>query len=612
MRISAGHCRQLGATPDSNGVNFAIWARLASRVELLLFASADDATPEVIPLSPRLNRTAYYWHIHVEGISVGQRYAYRIQGPWRPYGGTRFDAEKVLLDPYGRSIELGANYDRWAAARPGSNLACCAKNKVVDTRHYDWEGDKLPAHSLSRSVIYELHLGGFTKSPSSGVDPALRGTYLGLIEKIPYLHSLGVTAVELLPVFQFDPQDAPKGLSNYWGYSPMSFFAPHAQYACGDDPLTEFRDMVKALHKANIEVILDVVYNHTAEGGDDGPTFSFRGIDNEAYYILADIKLIAEAWDAGGLYQVGSLAGARWREWNGQFRDDVRRFLRGDDNSVTAFVERLCGSPDIYHYHHADPEKSINFVTCHDGFTLWDWASYNSKHNEANGEENRDGCDHNFSWNHGHEGVTEDPQINALRMRQAKNMMVATLLSVGSPMLLMGDELLRTQRGNNNGYCQDNATCWMNWLPNARSQEMFRFMKELIQYRKHLFQRPEQESMPLSLTEILRHSEICWHGVNAGQPDFSPHSHAIAMSALSSETKLALYVLFNAYWEPLTFNLPSPPKGVGGYWRRILDTALPSPQDICTFGMPLEGLTREYLAQPRSSCLFICGADDFY
>ncbi|MCD6618286.1 glycogen debranching protein GlgX [Aeromonas veronii] len=687
MRISAGHCRQLGATPDSHGVNFAIWARLASRVELLLFASADDATPEVIPLSPRLNRTAYYWHIHVEGISVGQRYAYRIQGPWRPYCGTRFDAEKVLLDPYGRSIELGANYDRWAAARPGSNLACCAKNKVVDTRHYDWEGDKLPAHSLSRSVIYELHLGGFTKSPSSGVDPALRGTYLGLIEKIPYLQSLGVTAVELLPVFQFDPQDAPKGLSNYWGYSPMSFFAPHAQYACGDDPLTEFRDMVKALHKANIEVILDVVYNHTAEGGDDGPTFSFRGIDNEAYYILdnnqkdtnysgcgntfngahpvvlrmimdslhfwrqemhvdgfrfdlaailsrdesgqpqanaptlrtidtdpniADIKLIAEAWDAGGLYQVGSLAGARWREWNGQFRDDVRRFLRGDDNSVTAFVERLCGSPDIYHYHHADPEKSINFVTCHDGFTLWDWASYNSKHNEANGEENRDGCDHNFSWNHGHEGVTEDPQINALRMRQAKNMMVATLLSVGSPMLLMGDELLRTQRGNNNGYCQDNATCWMNWLPNARSQEMFRFMKELIQYRKHLFQRPEQESMPLSLTEILRHSEICWHGVNAGQPDFSPHSHAIAMSALSSETKLALYVLFNAYWEPLTFNLPSPPKGVGGYWRRILDTALPSPQDICTFGMPLEGLTREYLAQPRSSCLFICGADDFY
>ncbi|RDU77842.1 glycogen debranching protein, partial [Aeromonas veronii] len=443
MRISAGHCRQLGATPDSHGVNFAIWARLASRVELLLFASADDATPEVIPLSPRLNRTAYYWHIHVEGISVGQRYAYRIQGPWRPYGGTRFDAEKVLLDPYGRSIELGANYDRWAAARPGSNLACCAKNKVVDTRHYDWEGDKLPAHSLSRSVIYELHLGGFTKSPSSGVDPALRGTYLGLIEKIPYLQSLGVTAVELLPVFQFDPQDAPKGLSNYWGYSPMSFFAPHAQYACGDDPLTEFRDMVKALHKANIEVILDVVYNHTAEGGDDGPTFSFRGIDNEAYYILdnnqkdtnysgcgntfngahpvvlrmimdslhfwrqemhvdgfrfdlaailsrdesgqpqanaptlrtidtdpniADIKLIAEAWDAGGLYQVGSLAGARWREWNGQFRDDVRRFLRGDDNSVTAFVERLCGSPDIYHYHHADPEKSINFVTCHDGF----------------------------------------------------------------------------------------------------------------------------------------------------------------------------------------------------------------------------------------------------
>ncbi|MGL6052585.1 MAG: alpha-amylase family glycosyl hydrolase, partial [Aeromonas salmonicida] len=310
MRISAGHCRQLGATPENDGVNFAIWARLASRVELLLFTRADDDTPEVIVLSPRLNRTAYYWHIHIEGIPLGQRYAYRIQGPWRPYYGTRFDADKVLLDPYGRSIELGPTYDRWAAARPGSNLAVCAKNRVVDTRDYDWEGDKLPAHSLSRSVIYELHLGGFTKSPSSGVEPALRGTYLGLIEKIPYLQSLGITAVELLPVFQFDPQDAPKGLSNYWGYSPMSFFAPHAQYASGGDPLTEFRDMVKALHRANIEVILDVVYNHTAEGGDESgmpqanaPTL--RTIDTDPR--IADIKLIAEAWDAGGLYQVGSL-----------------------------------------------------------------------------------------------------------------------------------------------------------------------------------------------------------------------------------------------------------------------------------------------------------------
>ncbi len=247
---------------------------------------------------------------------------------------------------------------------------------------------------------------------------------------------------------------------------------------------------------------------------------------------------------------MGSLAGARWREWNGQFRDDVRRFLRGDDNSVTAFVERLCGSPDIYHYHHADPEKSINFVTCHDGFTLWDWASYNSKHNEANGEENRDGCDHNFSWNHGHEGVTEDPQINALRMRQAKNMMVATLLSVGSPMLLMGDELLRTQRGNNNGYCQDNATCWMNWLPNARSQEMFRFMKELIQYRKHLFQRPEQESMPLSLTEILRHSEILLargqRRATGFQPPLPRHRHVGAVERNQAGSLCAVQRLLGA------------------------------------------------------------------
>ncbi len=502
----------------------------------------------------------------------------------------------MLLDPYGRSIELGANYDRWAAARPGSNLAVCAKNRVVDTRHYDWEGDKLPAHSLSRSVIYELHLGALPSRRIQGSTPPCVAPTSVSSRRSPICNPSA------------SPQSSccrcsssilrtPQGALQLLGYSPMSFFAPHAQYASGEDPLTEFRDMVKALHRANIEVILDVVYNHTAEGGDDGPTFSFRGIDNEAYYILdanqkdtnysgcgntfngahpvvlrmimdslhfwrqemhvdgfrfdlaailsrdesgqpqanaptlrtidtdpriADIKLIAEAWDAGGLYQVGSLAGARWREWNGQFRDDVRRFLRGDDNAVMPFVERLCGSPDIYHYHHADPEKSINFVTCHDGFTLWDWASYNGKHNDANGEQNRDGCDHNFSWNHGQEGPSEDPQINALRLRQAKNMMVATLLSVGSPMLLMGDEVLRTQHGNNNGYCQDNDTCWMQWQPDAMGQEMFRFMKELIQYRKHLFQRPEQESMPLSLTEILRHSEICWHGVNAAQPDFSP------------------------------------------------------------------------------------------
>ncbi|ENY70870.1 glycogen debranching enzyme GlgX [Aeromonas diversa CDC 2478-85] len=686
MRISRGHCTRLGAHLEGDGVNFAIWARLASHVELLLFAHETDTNPAVIPLSPRLNRTAYYWHIHVSGIQAGQCYGFRIHGPWRPYNGTRFDRDKVLLDPYSRAIELPPNYDRLAAARPGSNLHCCAKSRVVDLGHYDWEGDELPAHSLSRSVIYELHLAGFTRDPSSGLPAKRRGTYLGLIDKIPYLQQLGITAVELLPIFQFDPQDAPVGLANYWGYSPISFFAPHAQYAATSDPVTEFRDMVKALHRAGIEVILDVVYNHTAEGGDDGPTFCYRGIDNEAYYILneqmrhtnysgcgntfngahpvalrmimdslrfwrqemhvdgfrfdlasilsrdesgmpvansptlrtidtdpqiTDTKLIAEAWDAGGLYQVGSIAGARWREWNGQFRDDVRRFVRGDDNSVRAFAERLCGSPDIYHYHHADPEKSINFVTCHDGFTLWDWASYNEKHNEANGEHNRDGSNENFSWNHGHEGETHDTHINFLRLRQAKNMMVATLLSVGSPMILMGDEVLHSQGGNNNAYCQDTPLSWMQWKWDNRAQNMLRFMRELILYRKQLLARPEQDGMPHSLAEILRHSEICWHGVECYQPDWGSHSHAIAMSALSKEEKIAFYLVFNSFWEPLEFKLPAPPRGVGGEWHRILDTALPSPQDIVSFGSELTMVKGHYRLAERSCCLLVSGAAGF-
>ena len=289
MKVNKGHCRKLGATIEGSGVNFALWARLASRVELLLFASETDDNPTVIRLSPLENRTAYYWHLFVDNIGDGQLYGWRINGPWRPYEGTHFDPEKVLLDPYSQEVSLGPNYDRWAAARPGSNLHCCAKSVVVDMLNYDWAGDRSPQHPMSRSIIYEMHVGGFTKDPSSGVSAQKRGTYAGLIDKIPYLQSLGITAVELLPVFQFDPQDAPSGKDNYWGYSPMSFFAPHTGYSSNlgtKGAVNEFRDMVKALHRAGIEVILDVVYNHTAEGGDDGPIFCFRGIDHEAYYIL--------------------------------------------------------------------------------------------------------------------------------------------------------------------------------------------------------------------------------------------------------------------------------------------------------------------------------------
>ena len=436
------------------------------------------------------------------------------------------------------------------------------KSVVADTSSYDWEGDVPLKQPFARAIIYEMHVRGFTVHASSGVSPEKRGTYAGLIEKIPYLQDLGITAVELLPVYQYDEQDAPSGFKNYWGYAPVSFFAPHAAYSSQKDPLgplNEFRDMVKALHRAGIEVILDVVYNHTAEGNHLGPTLCFRGLQNDAYYILeqnkkyysnytgcgntlnagnpfvrrmiidslhywveemhvdgfrfdlasilsrdehgrplenppvlwdietdpalAGIKLIAEAWDAAGLYQVGTFIGDSWKEWNGRFRDDVRSFLKGDHGNVTRFASRLHGSPDLYSHKEREPEQSINFITCHDGFTLNDLVSYNHKHNEANGENNRDGSDNNMSWNCGVEGPTDDPEIERLRNRQVKNFFAVTLLAVGAPMLLMGDEVRRTQQGNNNAYCQDNEISWFNWNLPSKHADVHRFVRRLIQGR---------------------------------------------------------------------------------------------------------------------------------
>src|SRR5882672_7165191 len=427
-------------------------------------------------------------------------------------------------------------YIRASACNPGDNTATAMKSVVVDVSAYDWEGDAPLRRPCSRTIIYEMHLRGFTRHPSSGVSEETRGTYAGLIEKIPYLQQLGVTAVELLPVFQFDVQAVPPGDGrvNYWGYQPVSFFALHQAYSSRQDPLgpaDEFRDMVKALHRAGLEVILDVVYNHTAEGDHHGPTLSFRGLDNQAYYILAadrsryadysgcgntlnanhpivrrlivdslkywvehmhvdgfrfdlasilsrdpsghpmpnppvlwDIesepslagtKLIAEAWDAAGLYQVGHFVGDAWKEWNGRFRDDVRGFFRCDESTVTRLADRIIGSPDVYGHKNREAEVSVNFVTCHDGFSLNDLVSYNEKHNEKNGESNRDGDNDNRSWNCGVEGPTDDPGIERLRNRHVKNLLTVTLLSLGIPMILMGDELRRTQHGNNNAYCHD-------------------------------------------------------------------------------------------------------------------------------------------------------------
>ena len=669
----------LGATILPQGVNFSVFSKDALAVDLLLFDAADSARPShVVPFDPATNRTDHYWHAFLPKLKAGQIYGYRVFGPLEPSQGLRFDAQRVLLDPYGRAMIIPSGYDRRVIAEPGDHATITPKSVVVDLWRYDWEGDMRPHRPFSSTVIYEMHVGGFTRDPNSKVHSSRRGRYAGVIEKIPYLRDLGVTAVELLPVFQFDGQDAPPGLCNYWGYSPISYFVPHAGFAGGAGPmapLDEFRDMVKALHRAGIEVILDVVYNHTAEGNETGPTLCYRGLANDVYYILeadrsryvnhsgcgntlnanhpvvrrmildslrywvkemhvdgfrfdlasilardrtgqflvdppalwdietdpflAGVKLIAEPWDAGGLYQVGSFIGDRWVEWNGKFRDDVRRFLKGDEDSVSCFASRLLGSPDLYGHEDREAEQSINFVACHDGFTLNDLVSYDRKHNEANREQNRDGMDHNLSWNCGVEGPTNDPEIERLRNRQVKNFLVATLLSLGTPMVQMGDELRRTQRGNNNAYCQDNDSNWLDWSLLERHADIHRFAKLLIEAR--LGRYATADVPELTLRDTLHRLRVQWHGVELGRPDWGPHSHSLALTGLSPGGRIALHVIFNAYWEPLVFEIPTLDGARWLPWERWIDTNLPSPQDIREQDARPRLLSAEYPAAPRSA-----------
>jgi isoamylase len=681
--VASGKSFPIGATVYPSGVNFSVFAKGNTAVELLLFDQADDSRPSrTITLDPVTNRSRHYWHVFVPGVEAGQIYGYSVDGFFTPERGLRFDPKKVLLDPYGRAIARPASYSRVAASMPGDNCATALKSVVADVSRYDWEGDEPLRRPFSNTVIYEMHVAGFTKHPSSGVDPVKRGTYAGLIDKIPYLQDLGVTAVELQPVFQFDEQDAPGGLTNYWGYSPVSFFTPHSQYSSRRDPLAvldEFRDMVKALHRAGIEVILDVVYNHTAEGGENGPTLCFKGFANEAYYIfdrdtgryanytgtgntlnanepfvrrlirdslhywveamhldgfrfdlasilsrdesgrplenppilwdidsdpgLADTKLIAEAWDAAGLYQVGSFIGDSWKEWNGRFRDDVRSFMKADNDTVRRISYRLFGSPDIYGPAQREPEQSINFITCHDGFTLNDLVSYNGKRNEANGENNCDGSSDNLSWNCGFEGPSDDPAIEGLRNRMVKNFLTLTLLSVGTPMLLMGDEVRRTQRGNNNPYCQDNDISWYDWSLLERHPDIHRFVKMLIEIRR----RQTESVLPnLTLNQLLARARIQCHGTSLNKPDWGNQSHSLALAASSVAADLDLYLILNAYWEPLRFELPRVYEDELRPWRRWLDTFLEPPDDLCLFSNAPPVLGSSYLVQPRSIVALAC------
>jgi glycogen operon protein len=723
FRTLRGRSLPLGAMPltAAEGVNFALMCRHGTAVSLVVYPLEGDEPLVEIPLDPRLHRSGDHWHIQVAGLPPSFRYGWRVDGPVG--AGHRYDPRNILIDPAAPAISDGAVWGQAhepaktksgkrkaerveptlessaaATPQPGSGgtiqtalrtlrsvlpasppvhsafratlpvprATATQRLSLFFRRNFNWHDDLPPLTPLEDSVIYELHVRGFTCHPSSGVSEP--GTFSGLVEKIPYLQELGVTAVELLPIHEFDENDCPfsnpktgERLRNFWGYNSIAFNAPKAAYAAAGPEygqVNEFRDMVHAFHAAGIEVILDVVFNHTGEGDDRGPTYSFRGLDNELYYlldpkgnylnysgvgntvncnhpvvremiisslrywvaemhvdglrfdlasimgrdrkgnvlaeppvidmiaedgVLTDTKLIAEPWDATGLYQVGRFPfGRRWSEWNGRYRDDVRRFWRGEPGMSGALATRVSGSADLYESSGRQPRHSVNFITAHDGFTLWDLVSYNEKHNLANGENNKDGSDLNFSWNCGVEGETNDPAMRALRQRQAKNFLVTLMLSQGVPMLLAGDEMLRTQRGNNNAWCQDNEVSWIDWSFAEKNAGFLRFVRQLVALRKrHPALRRRTFFHGPGPTGKLT-PDILWHGVEPGHPDWSPKSRTLAFcldgSQSDREPDRDFYVALNAAAEATTFRIPLSPTGRA--WRRAIDTNLSSPDDI--------------------------------
>ncbi|MBK1720667.1 glycogen debranching protein GlgX [Thiocystis violacea] len=651
-----------GATVEDDGVNFSVFSRHATGAQLLFYDGATAETPfQVVRLDPQHNRTFFSWHVLVVDLPPGTHYTWKMEGPHDPHGqGWRFDPDVELVDPWARAVNV-SSWNRWRRQVDGVSPHDSPR-AIVLAEEYNWEGDTPLRLPTEQTVVYELHVGGFTRHPSSGVRHP--GTFLGLIEKIPYLKDLGITHVELMPVMAFDEQDVPPqvwdaGLANYWGYSSFGFFSPHPGFCVTPREGThrrEFRDMVKALHRAGIGVIMDVVFNHTSEGGAGGPMMTFKGFGNETFYCLdgldkgiyldftgcgntvnanhpmvthfivdaleywvremhvdgfrfdlasamardadgrpmanppvlweielsdtlAASKIIAEAWDAAGLYQVGTFPGYRWMEWNGRYRDSIRRFVRGDEGLVPEIATRLTGSSDLYQANLRKPINSVNFVTCHDGFTLWDLVSYNRKHNLANREGNRDGTNDNLSWNCGVEGVTKDAAILALRRRQAKNLLTLLFLSQGIPMLLAGDEVLRSQDGNNNAWCQDNALNWLDWSLMEREAEMLRFVRGLIALRKRhpsLQRRHFFSGKPMQGSEL---PDITWHGEKLDAPDWDdPALRWLAFTlAPTRQDEDLLHVLINMGEQARAFELPAL---ASAHWSLALDTARASTNDV--------------------------------
>lgn len=715
FRLAPGRAQPFGATFTAQGVNFCLFSRNATAVSLLLYSDPQASLPiEEIALDPRLNRTGDVWHILVQNALPGTLYLYRVDGPFKPQEGHRFNRNKLLFDPYAKALTGDFRWDlthslaydpesperdlSFSEAADASYLPKCI---VIDDDDFDWQGDRPLNYPLSDCIIYETHVKGLSAHKSSGVDHP--GSYRGLIEKIPYLKSLGITSLEVLPIQEFDafeyenrtnPVNA-EPLKNYWGYSTIAFFAPKGSYAadgCNGQQVNEFKEMVRELHKAGLEIILDVVFNHTGEGNEMGFTFSFKGLDNSIYYmldpnnkryyrnysgcgntmncnhpvvrgfivdclrywvlemhvdgfrfdlgsilgrdedgnimhnpptlsriaedpVLRHTKIIAEAWDAGGAYQVGSFPGGRWAEWNDRFRDDMRRFWKGDPGLISGFATRFSGSSDLYGDDGRKPFHSINYICCHDGFSVHDLVTYREKHNFVNGENNRDGNNNNLSENYGVEGETRDVEVNGIRLRQIKNFFTVLLLSLGTPMILGGDEIRRSQKGNNNAYCQDNDISWYNYNDFTKNKALFDFVRKLIQFRKAhpVFRRQEF----LTGRDNARNStpDINWFNEYGKALDWSRGENYIAIMLDGNRIETGhnrddndVYMMFNAGMYDQYFTIT--PSRKGTHWCIALDTSFDAPEDLLEDwqNRRLEG-TR-YLVQSYSSVVLLADCTD--